>query len=97
MVAISSPVRSTDKKYLVYKGSRFWIYAVRKDGFTSYILTLAGRYDSWLLIENVYDAGGVTRNWRYSDCTFDFATMRWLKNRDNENWFYVYGDTVQMF
>lgn len=73
-------VKDSDKKSLVYKGSRFWVYKFNKDGFESYVLTLAFRYDCWLMIENVYPDGEVIRHWRNVGYHFDFNVMSWIKD-----------------
>lgn len=73
-------IKETDKKTLVYKGRRFWVYRFIKDGFVSYVLTLAFRYDCWLMIENVYSDGSVVRHWRNVGYHFDFEKMSWVKD-----------------
>lgn len=82
MVATCSPVGVKDEKSLIYKGARFWVYAIRRAGSNhiSYVLTLARRYDCWIMIENVYDDGDVVRHWARCGYTFDFTSMRWVKD-----------------
>lgn len=81
-VAQCGPVGQKDQKDLVYKGSRFWVYRIRRanSNHTSYILTLSRRYDCWLLIENVYDDGDIVRHWANYGYHFDFVKMSWVKD-----------------
>lgn len=70
----------TDNMTLLCKSRRFSVYFKAKDGFDMYCLTLAGRRDCWIFIEDVYPTGEVRRFWRNCGYTFDFGKMTWVKD-----------------
>lgn len=71
----------TDKMTLVCNSKRFSVYQSNKAGFTTYVLTLRGRRDCWLMIENVYSDGSVRRSFRFCKPKyFDFTAGVWYRH-----------------
>lgn len=71
----------TDKMSLVCSSHRYSVYYSAKGGFDTYVLTLRGRRDCWLMIENIYKNGTVRRSFRFCKPKyFNFTTGTWFRH-----------------